>query len=352
MRKISIPEEISLINRFFTDYRVRAEVRSELSFVAGKSFVVFGIRLGPGTRIVTIENCLRELAERLSLYRNQATAVRLRQMPLALEVPHPNAEPLLIDPQLSLEPHAMLLGKSYTFAGEQTELVNLYDTPHILIAGTTGSGKSNLLTTMLYTLCRFTSPAEVNLVLIDLKNEDLQPFVGLPHVSTAAMSIGAASEAISWVLDEKDRRVKDRHRGEQRLVLVIDELAEMTRIKGAMQQLASVLAIGRSKRINVIAATQKPIASVVGSTNKANFTLRLVGRVLSADDSRVAAGQSGTGAEFLPGKGSFLRVDGAEVRRFQAHYLEDAESYVEPVKMQWHEQLSFPLSALRKAVQP
>jgi S-DNA-T family DNA segregation ATPase FtsK/SpoIIIE len=272
-------------------------------------------------------------------------------MPLALEVPHPAAEPLLLPDGLTLPPHSMILGESYNFAGAQAEVANLDEVPHVLIAGTTGSGKSNLLSNLLYTLCLHTSPADLRLVLIDLKNEDLQPFVDLPHVEQAALSMGQAAEAVRFTLEEKDQRVRDGRYRRQRLLLVIDELAEMARIKGAMQQLASILAIGRSKRINVIAATQKPVAAVVGSTNKANFTLRLVGRVLSSDDARVAAGQSGTGAEYLPGRGSFLRVDGAEVRRFQSYYVEDMTAQVEPVKFRWHEQLSFPLAAMEKAVQ-
>ena len=162
---------------------------------------------------------------------------------------------------------------------------------------------------MLWSLTANTSPTDLRLVLVDLKNEDLVPFASLPHTDILAASLPDAEEAIARLHDIKERRVRHRSRGE-RIVLVIDELAELARLKDPMRQLASILAIGRSKSINVLAATQKPLGAIVGSVAKANFTTRLVGRVMSGDDARVAAGVSGIGAEFLPGRGSFLRVEG------------------------------------------
>jgi S-DNA-T family DNA segregation ATPase FtsK/SpoIIIE len=99
--------------------------------------------------------------------------------------------------------------------------------------------------------------------------------------------------------------------------------------------------MGRSKKINVLAATQKPTVDVIGSTNKSNYTLRLVGKVKSPKDAEVAAGTSGTGAEFLPGNGSFLYVDGMECRRFQAYFVPDVEQMVAPLKLPRLEQMPF-----------
>jgi DNA segregation ATPase FtsK/SpoIIIE-like protein len=83
--------------------------------------------------------------------------------------------------------------------------------------------------------------------------------------------------------------------------------------------------MGRSLNINVVAATQHPLASVIGSLLKANFTARLVGRVLSNDAAKVAAGIPKLGAEFLPGKGSFLLVEGGRILRLQGYYLTSEE---------------------------
>jgi DNA segregation ATPase FtsK/SpoIIIE-like protein len=133
------------------------------------------------------------------------------------------------------------------------------------------------------------------------------------------------------------------------MLLVIDELAELARMKPVMQQLASILAIGRSKNINVMAATQKPLGAIVGSVAKANFTSRLVGRVMSPDDSRVAAGISGIGAEYLPGQGAFLRIEGMDVRRFQAYYVPDVETWTRPIQDKWYQQME--LGRVRQEVQ-
>lgn len=330
-------DEIHLINRFFRDYRINASVAERSSHVAGRSYIVLGVTLGPGARISAIAARLRELAETLSAYRGVSTPVRLRQMPLALELPHPSPLPAVPAESWTI-PHTMLCGQSYGFDGRMDdELISLANTPHTLIAGTTGSGKSVLLSTMLWSLVAATSPEQVNIVLIDLKNEDLIPFSELPHVTAFASSLLDAEGAIESLHSIKEHRVRSRSRG-TRIVLVIDELAEMARQKVSMQLLASILAIGRSKAINVIAATQKPLGAIVGSVAKANFTTRLVGRVMSADDARVAAGVSGVGAEFLPGAGAFLRVEGMDVRRFQSYWISDLESRLDRVADRWTEQ--------------
>ena len=331
-------EEISLINRFMRDYRLNAAVSERTSHVAGKAYIVLGITLGAGARIGLIESRLRELAEVLSAYRGAPTPVRLRQMPLALEIPHPAPEPVTPG-RVELPPHTMLCGQTYDFAGSVShEIVALGSTPHALIAGTTGSGKSVLLACMLWSLCMNTSPEDIGLVLVDLKNEDLLPFGALPHVVRFVTSLPDAEDAIDWMHREKEARVQVAGR-RKRIVLVIDELAELARLKVPMRQLASILAIGRSKAINVIAATQKPLGAVVGSVAKANFTTRLVGRVMSPDDARVAAGVSGTGAECLPGRGSFLRVEGMELRRFQSYWLPDLDAHMPAIIDRWTQQL-------------
>lgn len=331
--------EIALVNRFFKDYRINASIHERSSHVAGRSYIVLSIALGAGARINAIEARLRELAEVLSAHRGEPTPVRLRQMPLALEIPHPHPEPVTPEHTMRLAPHTMLCGQAYAFDGSVAdETVSLAATPHTLIAGTTGSGKSVLLSCMLWSLCANTSPADVRLILVDLKNEDLLPFADLPHVETFAGNVVDAEQAILWLDGEKDMRVRTRTR-RQRIVLVIDELAELARLKAPMRQLASILAIGRSKNLNVIAATQKPLGAIVGSVAKANFTTRLVGRVMSPDDARVAGGVSGIGAEYLPGRGSFLRVEGMDIRRFQSYWIPEIDEYVATVRDRWCEQL-------------
>lgn len=331
--------EVSLVNQFFKDYRINATISPRASHVAGSAYIVLGVTLGAGASIRRIEGRLRELAEVISAHRGQSTPVRLRQMPLALEIPHPNPTPIIPDHTPAIPPHIMLCGQSFAFDGSVSqEVIDLAATPHILIAGTTGSGKSVLLRTMLWSLTASTSPEDLRIVAIDLKNEDIIPFENLPHVQTFAVSPTDAEEAIVEVYMEKEQRIRSRQR-RQRLVLVIDELAELARSKEAMRQLASILAIGRSKNINVVAATQKPLGIIVGSIAKAQFTARLVGRVMSADDSKVAAGVGGAGAEFLPGAGSFLRIEGGDPRRFQSYWIPDLDERLARVADRWVHQL-------------
>ena len=346
-KKFSITDEIALINTFFKSHRLPAYVPNNDTNVvrAGKSFVSLGVKLGDGARISSIEARLRELSEVISESRGEATPVRLRNLPLQLEIPHPERQPIMWD-NPEVQPHAAALGKSFGYKGEQLELLDFEATPHVLISGTTGSGKSTLLQVLLTSLCQSTPPSELRLVLIDMKNEDLPPFAKLPHVQEVATTGESAARLLTWVRDEKDRRVASGGKKHQRIVLVIDELAELTstlkeqNVKSSV--FGSILAIGRSKSINVIAATQKPLASIVGSVAKSNFPLRLVGRVLSADDAKVAAGQSGTGAEYLPGKGSFLYVVGSEVRRFQSYLIPDIQRQAELVADRWMEQAALP----------
>jgi S-DNA-T family DNA segregation ATPase FtsK/SpoIIIE len=107
------------------------------------------------------------------------------------------------------------------------------------------------------------------------------------------------------------------------VVVVIDELADLLMVGGGglQRELTRLLQRGRGAGIHVVAATQKPTAAVLGSLVKANFPVRLVGRVASANDARVASGWSGTGAERLEGRGDFIAVAEGRVTRFQAAYV-------------------------------
>lgn len=320
----ALETEIALIEKFLKDYGIWATINKSTSFVAGRSFAVLALNLGAGVRISSIETRMPELSEALSAYRGKATPVRLRRLPLSIEVPHPKAEPLFPTwESLHLPAHCLLAGKSYGYDGAKDEVIDLDGSPHVLVAGTTGSGKSRLLELLIYSFMLNTSPADAQFIFIDLKNEDLVQFGNMPHTRAMALSLDDAIEEIYQVHNIKDARVKSGAGEYRRLILVIDELAELSTSKGAMERLSRILAIGRSKNINVIAATQKPTAKIVGSVAKSNFTVRLVGKVLSPSDAEVATGMSGSGAHFLPGNGSFLNAKADRMGRFQAYLLTD-----------------------------
>ncbi len=111
--------------------------------------------------------------------------------------------------------------------------------------------------------------------------------------------------------------------GDPRVVVVIDELADLLMMTGkqAQQSLTRLAQRGREAGIHLIVCTQKPVSQVLGSLAKANFPLRLVGQVTSPEEAKVATGYAGTGAERLRGPGDFMAVTGGQVTRFQAAYI-------------------------------
>jgi S-DNA-T family DNA segregation ATPase FtsK/SpoIIIE len=112
-----------------------------------------------------------------------------------------------------------------------------------------------------------------------------------------------------------------------RIVLVLDELADLMQVGGKVlgEHLTRLAQRGREAGIHIIACTQKPSSQVLGTLIRANFPARLVGKVVSPEDARVAAGIGGTGAEKLMGRGDFIAVAAGQALRFQAAYVSPAE---------------------------
>lgn len=321
--------EIKLINRLLAAHSVQAKTEWERTRCIQSGFISYGLSMATGERMAKIEAVTRELSNALTEKRcrltgkRQRVPARLSDYPPSIEVPHPDPRPLIgyFGPMRSMPLHTMLLGKSY-INGPQNERVSFDDAPHALIVGITGAGKSILQQMMLLSLCYATSPVDLRIVLIDLKNEDMTPFARLPHVECFAGTPAAALDAIRAVRDEKDRRVADPTRKPYRLLLWIDELAQLAQEKEAREALGDLASIGRSKWINLVAATQYPtVEGGMGPLMKANFPLRLVGMV-APGQAHIATGRPQTGADLLPGRGAFLRCHGPEVYRLQAYYVE------------------------------
>jgi S-DNA-T family DNA segregation ATPase FtsK/SpoIIIE len=194
------------------------------------------------------------------------------------------------------------------------------DVAHCLIAGTTGSGKTELARTILTSLTQHQKSRDLQLALFDPKYHGLAPFAHAPHLLFPIVAeVNEAVERLSYLVSEMERRDREQNT-RPRIVIVIDELADVIQTGGAEIEalLTRLVQRGRSAGVSVIACTQKPTARAVGTLMKANFPVRLVGRVASAEDARVAAGISGTGAENLAGRGDFLLIAGGRVLRFQA----------------------------------
>jgi len=249
---------------------------------------------------------------------------------LFLQVPHPSPKPVhLLDLQRRLARvplHTAILGMDETGAPLLLRLPSP-EVAHVLIAGTTGSGKTVLVRSMVLSLAMNNRPHQLQMVLIDPKGHSFDPLNQLPHLLQPAVT--NATEAL--VLLANLVREMERRDGIQdprpRVVVVIDELADLALVGGKTMErfLTRLVQRGREAGIHIVACTQKPTAAVIGSLVKANFPARLVGAVVSPEDAKVATGVSGTGAERLNGRGDFLLVVRGDVIRLQAAYISVTE---------------------------
>jgi DNA segregation ATPase FtsK/SpoIIIE, S-DNA-T family len=197
------------------------------------------------------------------------------------------------------------------------------DVAHVLVAGATGSGKTELMRSLLVSLALTNRQSRLQLALIDPKSRGFRPLAGLPHViGDVASDPASALALLERLVAEMERRDREQV-ATPNIVVAVDELLDLlaTGGKAVESALTRLCQRGREAGIHVVAGAQKPSASALGSMLKANFPVRAVGRVGSADDARVAAGVSGTGAEKLLGRGDFILVATGQTIRFQAAWL-------------------------------
>jgi S-DNA-T family DNA segregation ATPase FtsK/SpoIIIE len=202
---------------------------------------------------------------------------------------------------------------------------------HVLVAGTTGSGKTALARTLVASLALHNNQRSLQLVLVDPKGRGFLPFEGLPHLLVPVVTrADEALPVLERLVAEMERRDAEACAqsgrstwAEPRLVVVLDELADLVQVGGREMEalLTRLTQRGREAGIHLVACTQKPMAAVIGSLVKSNFPVRLVGSVASPEDAKVATGLAGTGAELLLGQGDFLVVAKGQVTRMQAAYV-------------------------------
>ncbi|HEY74683.1 MAG TPA: DNA translocase FtsK [Thermoflexia bacterium] len=313
-------------------------------------WIRFQVMPAMGARISRIKNLAEELAAAL----NAPTCRVARQgAAVMVEIPRDDPKPVRLLPLLrtvaDVPPVTAVLG----IDDEGIPLLIRLPSPdvaHILVAGTTGSGKTALLRTMVISLAlRHPRRGHLALVLIDPKGgRAFGCFERLPHLVRPV--VRGAEEAVV-ALEDLVRLMERRDRtGDSRppVVVFIDELADLMMVGGreAERYLTRLVQRGREAGIHVVAATQKPTSAVLGSLVTANFPVRLVGKVATAQDARVATGWSGTGAERLTGRGDFIAVAEGRLFRFQAAYVspEEVRELVEGIRQQ-----AMPTSALARA---
>ena len=292
-------------------------------------FVRYDVTTAMGTKLNKVSGLAEELAFSLGA---QAARVYREGGVLHVEVPReaPRTVGLteLCGKLVSVPPNCAVLGVD---EGGVPLLLRLDspDVAHVLLAGTTGSGKTALMRTLLLSLAMHNHPGRVQLVLIDPKARGLSPLADLPHVWRARGVIAGVDEAaglLDLLVAEMVRRDAS-HCSLPRLIVAIDELADLLQSggKGVAEALTRLTQRGREAGVHVVAATQRPAAALVGGLVKANFPVRLVGSVVSPEDAKVAAGVGGSGAERLLGRGDFLLIAKGQVIRFQAAYSGSTE---------------------------
>lgn len=279
------------------------------------------------TRINSVERLANDVAAALDV---ENVRISRRGLTLAIEVPRDNPKPVRLIPWLS---QLKAIGSATALLGiaddGQPLLIKLTspNVAHILVSGTTGSGKTVLLRDIVLSLALTNSRGRLALVLIDPRGgQAFDAFATLPHlihpVVRRATDAADVLASLAALMDQRDQDGVSR----PPVIVAIDELADLLMTQErATEPITRLLQLGRGAGIHVIAATQKPTAAVLGPLVKANFPVRLVGKVASSTDARVAAGWGGTGAERLGGRGDFLAIAEGRVARFQAAWVTEDE---------------------------
>ena len=320
--------------------------------IPGPVVTQYLVRPGAGVKVARITALANDLALKLAARSLRIEAPVPGRPYLGIELP--NDEPLVVSVREVMEAEAwvgsranlkLALGKDV--AG-MVRVVDLTAMPHLLIAGSTGAGKSVCLTSLITGLLCQTTPDELHLVLIDPKMVELVTFDGVPHLRMPVVTdIDDAVPVLTWVSREMARRYRIFNKAGVRnissynknpteatdgkplpyLLTVIDELADlMMTAPGDVERLLARLAqLARATGIHLVVSTQRPSVDVVTGLIKANFPTRISFMVSSQADSRTIL--DGAGAERLIGRGDMLFAppEGGKPIRVQGVYTDDAE---------------------------
>jgi hypothetical protein len=300
------------------------------SAIDGPRVLSLGLVINPkfAPKIMTI-------AEQLSMAAGLDRGVSIRvargqRGTLALEIPKPKA--LWYNVAVDALPRRRGLRATVGLDNDhRPALIDFSEalTPHALIAGATGSGKTNVQRLLVYDLASQNTPAEVRFLLIDTRKRGIgwRPFTRLPHLAHPVITDDdTALRALAWAVAEVDRRAAAGQTS-PRLFVGIDETQALLEAEQFVRPISDLAAVGREFGIHLLAAMQNPTAKQLGDASiKRNLTTRLVGKVDSADAARVATGQGKSGANLLTGAGDFLLVQPQGITRLTAALLTEQDT--------------------------
>ncbi len=317
--------------------------------IAGPRVTRYELQLAPGTKVGKVANLKDDLSYALATTEIRILAPIPGKQAVGVEVP--NLSPNLVtlgdiyaDLPQSASPLSVWLGKDISGAAVWADLARM---PHILIAGTTGSGKSGCINTILTSILLRATPDEARLILIDPKKIELNYYESIPHLLTPVVSSPKEASAVLLnVVTEMERRYERlsqvrarnlpeanrafRKRGEEELpylLVVIDELADLMMVSPQEVE-DSIIRLAQKSRavgIHLVLATQRPSVDVITGMIKANVPSRIAFAVSSQTDSRVILDSNG--AESLLGQGDMLfkPLGTSRLQRVQGAFVTEEE---------------------------
>jgi S-DNA-T family DNA segregation ATPase FtsK/SpoIIIE len=363
-----------LVEMKLEDFGVRVEV---VAVQPGPVVTRFELQPGPGVKVSQISNLDKDLARSLAAISVRVVEVIPGKDVVGLEIPNEARELVTLseilksgDYDKSPSPLTLALGKDI---GGQPVVADLARMPHLLVAGTTGSGKSVAVNAMILSLLYKTLPKDVRIIMIDPKMLELSVYEGIPHLLTPVVTdMKEAANALRWCVGEMERRYKvmaamgvrniananrkiseaieagkpipdPLYKPEEQLdpeapppdlqplpyiVVIIDELADLMMVvdrKKVEELIARLAQKARAAGVHLILATQRPSVDVITGLIKANIPTRIAFQVSSKIDSRTILDQSG--AEQLLGHGDMLYLPPGHGLPTRVHgaYVDDAE---------------------------
>ena len=331
------------LTQALADLGVEARV---IRAVVGPRVTRYELRLGSGVKVGKVRNLQQDIAYALAATEVRILAPIPGKSAVGVEVPNTRPAKVTLGDVFREYPEAndwtlpVALGKDIS---GRAVFFDLAEMPHLLVAGTTGSGKSVMLNGLLTSLLLTTDPRQVKMVLIDPKRVELSPFGRVPHLITPVVTdVKKAANALQWAVAEMERRYEVLERMGSRslegyniraetqmpyVVIVIDELADLMMQAGAKVE-DSIVRLAQKARavgIHLVVATQRPSVDVITGMIKANIPSRIAFAVSSQVDSRVIL--DGGGAEFLLGMGDMLfkPVSALRSSRVQGAFISENE---------------------------